>query len=380
MKTLIIYPWMHHSRMVEELARRLSEEGIITDAICINDYELISNSKNIFLPYFCKIGRRLRRYSEKHKREWYSDLFEWHIITLLFRMYDIVDFHAYYNHYYKMINACIKNNIRYDITLWGSDVLRSSKDTFSQMEYGYKNAKHIKGNPNLLERVSIAYNGIYNDKFRETIFGNSNLTNIDSFPLNEFKQEINELIGNINNKIIITVGYNGVPEQQHSLIIDSIKQLPLELKEKIHIVVPMTYSANKGYIDSINTYLCSIGVSYKILTSFLSPKQLALLRQVSNIVINAQTTDAFCGALQEFLYCGNIVMIAEWLNYPLYDRNDVFYIKFSREDLVEKLKQIIENYSFYIKRANDNRMKIYDIVSWNNVISMWSEAYDKHKI
>ena len=204
MKILIIYPWIHHSRMIEELARRLSEEGIITDAICINDYELISNSKNIFLPFFCKIGRKLRKISEKSRNEIYSDWFEWHIITLLFRMYDVVDFHAYYNHYYKMINACIKNNIKYDITLWGSDVLRSSKDTFSQMEYGYKNAKHIKGNPNLLERVSIAYNGIYNDKFRETIFGNSNLTNIDSFPLNEFKQEINELIGNINNKIIIT--------------------------------------------------------------------------------------------------------------------------------------------------------------------------------
>ena len=160
------------------------------------------------------------------------------------------------------------------------------------------------------------------------------------------------------------------------MIIDSIKQLPLKLKDKIHIVVPMTYSANKGYIDSINTYLCSIGVSYKIITSFLSPKQLALLRQLSNIVINAQTTDAFCGALQEFLYCGNIVMIAEWLNYPLYDRNDVFYIKFSRENLTEKLKQIIENYTLFVNQTKDNQTKIYDIVSWNNVIPIWLKAYD----
>ena len=378
MKVLIIYPWIHHSRMIEELTRRLSEKGIITDAICINDYELISNSKNKFLPFYCKIGCKLRKISEKRKNERYSDLFEWHIITSLFRMYDIVDFHAFFNHYYKMINACIKNGVNYDITLWGSDVLRSSKDAFSQMEYGYKFAKHIKGLPNLLERVSIAYNGIYNGKFRETIFGNSNFANIDSYPINEFKQEANELIGNKNNKIIVTIGYNGVPEQQHSLIIDSIKQLPLDLKDKIHIVVPMTYSANKNYTESINSYLSSIGVSYKILTSFLSPKQLALLRQVSNIVINAQTTDAFCGALQEFLYCGNIVMIAEWLNYPLYDRNDVFYIKFSFESLTEKLEQIIENKSIYTNRTNENRMKIYDVVSWNHVIPVWLEAYDEN--
>lgn len=376
MKVLIIYPWIHHSRMIEELTRRLSEKGIITDAICINDYEFICNSKNIFLPFFCKIGRRLKRYSEIYNNERYSDVFEWHIITLLFRMYNVVDFHAYYNHYYKMINACIKNNIRYDITLWGSDVLRSSKDTFLQMEYGYKYASHIKGLPNLLEPVSIAYNRIYNDKFLEVIFGNSNFTNIDFYPINEFKQEANELIGNKNNKIIVTIGYNGVSEQQHSLIIDSIKQLPLDLKDKIHIVVPMTYSANKNYIESINSYLSSNGVSYKILTSFLSPKQLALLRQVSNIVINAQTTDAFCGALQEFLYCGNIVMIAEWLNYPLYDRNDVFYIKFSRENLTEKLEHIIENKSIYTIRAKDNRMKIYNIVSWNSVIPTWIKAYN----
>lgn len=378
MKVLIIYPWIHHSRMIEELTHRLSEKGIIADAICIKDYELICNSKNILLPFFCKIGRKLRILSKKYKNERYSDIFEWHIVTLLFRMYDVVDFHAYYNHYYKMINACIKNNIRYDITLWGSDVLRSSGDIFPQMEYGYKSANHIKGLPNLLERVSIAYNGIYNDKFREVIFGNSNFTNIDSYPINEFKKEINELIGNVKNKIIITIGYNGVPEQQHSLIIDSIMQLSLELKEKIHIVVPMTYSANKNYIESINSYLSSIGVSYKILTTFLSPKQLALLRQVSDIVINAQTTDAFCGALQEFLYCNNIVMIAEWLNYPLYDRNDVFYIKFSRENLTEKLEHIIENKSIYTIRAKNNRMKIYNIVSWNSVIPTWINAYDLH--
>ena len=155
-------------------------------------------------------------------------------------------------------------------------------------------------------------------------------------------------------------------------------QLSLELKDKIHIVVPMTYSANKNYIESINSYLSSIGVSYKILTTFLSPKQLALLRQVSNIVINAQTTDAFCGALQEFLYCGNIVLIAEWLNYPLYDRNDVFYVKFSRENLTVKLEHIIENKYIYTNRAKDNRMKIYNIVSWNSVIPTWINAYDLH--
>ena len=46
MKVLIIYPWIHHSRMIEELTHRLSEKGIIADAICIGYAALHKNDNN----------------------------------------------------------------------------------------------------------------------------------------------------------------------------------------------------------------------------------------------------------------------------------------------------------------------------------------------
>ena len=87
-----------------------------------------------------------------------------------------------------------------------------------------------------------------------------------------------------------------------------------------------------------------------------------------------QTTDAFCGALQDHLYCENVVIIADWLDYPEYDNNNVFYIKTSKEDLYNNILYSIEHYEELKEKTQSNKEKLKKLTSWSNVLPAWIEA------
>ena len=101
---------------------------------------------------------------------------------------------------------------------------------------------------------------------------------------------------------------------------------------------------------------------------------MASLRKQTDIAINTQTTDAFCAALKEHLYCDNIVIIADWLDYPVYDMNQIYYIKSSKENLTDNIKYAIDNYETLKVKAMENRYKLYRCTSWNAVIEGWYEV------
>ena len=55
----------------------------------------------------------------------------------LISVYDLVDFHAYYPYYNNLMRECIRAHIKFDITLWGSDLMRATKERKESQRYGF---------------------------------------------------------------------------------------------------------------------------------------------------------------------------------------------------------------------------------------------------
>lgn len=376
MKVLLVYPWSHHCRMMNKLSDILNENGIDTDVLCLANYEFITKKVTVIsaaillIEWFISKIRPVRFRSRLRKK------YERYLLPLLFKQYDKIDFHAFMDHYLNMMSGCIANGIKFDLCLWGSDVLRATPEDFSRREFGYINCNRIKSIELLQKKVSSVYDERFNAKFSTVYFGNSNYPVIDS--LEDVKCEaIAKQMGIfVPEKITVVCGYNGMVTQQHKLMLDEIDMLSNEYKDKIHIVIPMTYGQDEMYKLEIDSIVRKMNVSYKILDYFLSPEQLAVLRHMSTITLNTQTTDAFCGALQESLYCENIVMIADWLEYPPYDKNDVFYIKTKVEDIHTNLSKVLSDFSTYRKLTEGNHKKLRSISSWEGVSEAWIKAYE----
>ena len=273
------------------------------------------------------------------------------------------------------MSNCVKSHIPYDITLWGSDILRVDNNMLNQMKYGFDHCEYIKGIDKLLDKVSDSYFHAYDNKLLVAYFGDAMcdvIDNIDSSTVNKLNLKLFE---RVKERIIVTCGYNAMPAQQHEMIIEALNQLSSEQKQQIYLVFPMTYEKSEKYLDKINYLLEKTGIDYLILDKFLSEEELATVRLKTGIVVNTQTTDALAAALVQHLYCGNVLIVGEWLEYKPFDSRDIYYIKTNSENLAKTISEVIDDFPKFKTQTSGNHDKLLDIASWNSIIYQWIKAY-----
>jgi hypothetical protein len=359
----------------------LKEKGILIDVLCLSNGILLLQSKidwnKKLLTLFLNTGEsnnntKLIKYWWLIKRFLFSKLVFQKVVT----NYEKVDFHSYTSlEYGWLMNECKYNGIPYDITLWGSDVLRAKNKTFKRRLSYYQSCVYIKGIPTLFDALRKQYGDRLEDKYRENYFGNNEIEVIDSLSNDDYCSLKAKMFPNIGKKKLIVCGYNNQPEQQHFKMLDAISLLDDNIKSKIHIVLPLTYPGKGIYSSHVIEKAKSIGVSFTALTEYLSYEEVAVIRKAADLTINIQTTDAFAASIQGHLYCNNVVILGKWLNYPSYKRDKVFYLETTEEELSSSICNAINNLERYKEMSLGNREKIRNICSWNMCIGGWLKTY-----
>lgn len=361
---------------MQEFSVRLKEYGLYADVICIENfyYERFSSIKwpsisETGFNYLMKLrsgllSRALRKLCVRF------------FTKLLIRKYEVIDFHSYYPSYYNFLMCyCQRKGIKFDITLWGSDLMRADSKRKELMKYGFNHCYRLKLTESLLDLLKASYGDVYTEKSRIVYFGNSDIPVIDGINDAELYNIQLRLYGDVSNKRLVVFGYNGMMSQNHIMLIKSLDSLSDSEKNSIHIVLPMTYGATNDYLNQIKMEMDKSSVSYTILSHFLDPKEVAVVRKSAQIVVNVQTTDALAGSLQDHLYCGNVCIFGEWLNYAPYVNNGIFYIKTSMSKIATHLQEVLHNYHSYQSLCKDNSSKIKRLFSWESIINRQVEVY-----
>ena len=373
-KVLLLYPFANHTQMVEKLSDLLATKGILLDTLCIGGYRLHQHS-NISWPILFRWAVALRKLPLPRIKGILSRLVIKPLLPRVLQKYDLIDFHAYYSSYYPYMRYCQKNNIIYDITLWGSDIMRADEQNIKDMRNGFENSRYIKGTENLLALVSEKYDGDFDCKGKVVYWGNGDYDVIDSIPDYNFAERKKKLLGETGGRLIITCGYNGRPIQQHSYILEAISSLSTDIKNHLFLVFPMTYGASEEYIGKIRNQIVEIGLPYRIFDKYMSAEDVAVLRKATDLVINIQENDAFSGSLQDHLYCGNLLILGEWLRYIPLEHENVFYLRTPKEKLKETLACALVNFEKYTEMTSLNKKKLYNLTSWTAVLNKWAYLY-----
>ena len=137
----------------------------------------------------------------------------------------------------------------------------------------------------------------------------------------------------------------------------------------------MTYGATPEYISKVRQALDAADVHYTIIDNYIPSEEIAAIRLASDVVVNIQQTDAFSGSLQGHLYCGNVLIIGEWLNYVPLDNANVYYIKTTVEDIQKHLASVLTNLPEYKEKCSGNHSKMASLTSWSAVLPHWAEYY-----
>lgn len=356
-------------------ASHLAEKGIFADVINIRQYRFEKFSDVKWPKWFLKIVEYINKSRWHFVVKLLKRLLSYRCLQKLFSLYDIVDFHAYYPFYNKWMKSCIEKNVKFDITLWGSDLMRATDDRKQKQRFGFDHCYRIKLTKNLHDVLKEFYGDIYDDKCRLVYFGNSSLDDIDKLDPETVNEGKMNLYGDIGSKKIVVCGYNGIHYQNHFKMVEALSGLSQEERSAVHVVFPMTYGAGPDYINSVKSELVKTGISYTILDHFLNSAEVAIIRKTSDIVINVQNNDALSASLQSHLYCGNVCIFGEWLNYSPFTDNGIFYIKTCMGGIAEHLKDVLHDMGKYQSLCAGNHDKIKKLFSWEATIEKQVTVY-----
>ena len=366
-KIIILYYPRSQYHLVDTLINRMRKKGIEIDGFCFPLMQFHSGKK---LPVNIKLFGKLH-----HNRLILYILrtfFFTYIIRSVTKDYDIIDIHSFEKWYIPFLNECSKP---YKLTIWGSDFYREKEKYQKKKRPLYKKASIIQVETSTVQKDLIAYEPSLNDKVFACNFGVDILDEIDKYR----DSDDTPLLGS-EGKIVVTCGYNGTLNQQHIRILSSISRLRSDIKEKIHLCIPVTYGLTSTTRNSIINQLQTMDIPYSFLENRLSDDDLAKLRLESDIVINIQTTDSLSASLIQHLYAGSVLLAGDWLPYDIYDNYSLVYYPIKEEELTNKLQDVICNIASYKEQVKFNYLKIRKFATWEAVEAKQADLYYKMHI
>lgn len=370
MKVFITYTTDGQIAIIKGLIESLDKGGIDSIAWNRTTFKYYTNSyksfkKNIF---YIKLYSILPRIIFAILTHFY--IFNLLLVNTLFADSDILNYHFHDNFLDRLLFALRRKNKKVMVSIWGSDLYRISKKTIDRRSQLYElvNLIHVES-PGVKDDFLSTYSTVDKSKVVSCNFGISLFELIDNY-INKKSLISKEILPpEAQGKIIVTCGYNARKGQQHSKIIHMLSSLPVSCRNKLFIVFPLTYTVKgDSYIEKIDSDLSNFNIPYKCFREELNLDELAKIRIVSDIVINIQISDALSSSLVEYFYCGNIMILGDWLPYSFLKFDfGLEFIPISLDNMRDKFIDVLSNYPYYKAKGEANIIKVYDLANWNSV-------------
>lgn len=334
---------------------RLYRNGVV-----IKQYILFDKLKDIKIPKISKYIRRFCYYYCFCKIEKYE-------IIVIFYLSSLFSYQS------KILKAKSKLLI---ILYAGSDFYRATRGK-KEKDKTILNIcdKIVLASDRHKADFNVFYKNIYNHKIVYAGLGLDELDSIDKNIDLYSKKEIKKYFDIPLGSIIVTIGYNGIKEQQHLKIINAIKNN--KYNKDIFYLFPMTYSLQKDYKLELENRLNELGFKYLIIDTYLNNDDIAKIKIISDIVINLQISDAASRSLLEYIYSGNIMLVADWLPYEYWQEMGINYYTINFNNLSSTLEKVIENLRLEKNKCKDHKNIIKNNWSWDVKINEWIKLFEQ---
>lgn len=254
---------------------------------------------------------------------------------------------------------------------WGSDLLRKPRKRIMREKKYLKNADGlIVGANSLKERIEQVYSYEISSKLFFIEFGMGEGDVIEEMKKNYYtKESARDELELPLDKIIITIGYNGSPQQNHILVIQALNELDNVNKNKILLLLPVSYGLDNDYLEQLTDELEEGQWAYRLFTEFMDSQQVIPLRYATDIFIHAQTTDAMSATILEYLYTNTLVFNPRRIRYKELTDRYIEYVEYLEEAELSKLVERAISEEAWLKVHNTE--KLLELPSADDIKKQW---------
>lgn len=218
----------------------------------------------------------------------------------------------------------------------------------------------------------------FKGEYRAGSYGSAPIEALYDLMKFEKKETSKQSLGISVGKLTILIGYSGKRLHQHLPIISALAQHD-ELKNKVHILAPMTRDADTDYIESVKQALDNSGYEFTLLSGrYLSDKEIAQIRNATDIVLQFSLFDGFSRSIIECLCAKSVVIYGNWLGYEQYmGASSYMGVEVSSiEDGITKLAEVINNLDSFSPILEKNHEFGRHHTMWSECIKDWVNVYN----
>lgn len=226
---------------------------------------------------------------------------------------------------------------------------------------------------NTLPRKLPYFSGIYKTAY----LGSAPLEKIYSMMLIENKDLAKKKMSIPVSKMVVLIGYSGKPIHRQIQIIKEMKNYQ-DLRDKVHLLAPMTRGANEDFVLEVENELKDLGFTYTLISGrFLSDEELARIRIATDITLQLSEWDGFSRSIIECLCAKSVLIYGDWLGYEYYMAESGFEgtMATSVNDAISKLEGIVNHIDDYKEITEKNSENGRHQAIWSECIIAWVNAY-----
>lgn len=291
--------------------------------------------------------------------------------------YDVIHVMQMTRDGYRSVSFANRNNARYIITYFGSDLLREENDFLLDQRQALDKTAFITVPSVIMEtRFHQVFGSEYDGKLRRIVLETDILKRMSDVCKAEGNRVIansKEYYGLNESDVTIAIGYNAFPAQNHIPVIRALSASDLKNNRNIVLLLQLTYGApSPDYTAEVENALRQSGFRYKIFTDFMDPYDSLRFRYAADIMIHSQRTDAFSASVREHLAADTLVINFSGINYEEYKKASVFYEEF---DSIDEIPAIIQRHIAEGKIRPENYSKMMSLFPFEKYVEGWRDIY-----
>ena len=198
-RVLLLYYYYHHHQMVERMATSMKEYGVLVDVLCMDHLHLVKNSDVQYGWCTQRVLSFFKGSSKNLVTRIFRRLFAFSMLKSIIKHYDLIDFHVFSLDYLPYMTFCKEKGITFDITLWGSDIMRANDDALVKKRWGFEQCRYIKCAETLHQILDEKYKSVFVNKVKSVYWGNPDYEYIDALPESDVKAYRDEPMNSYTN-------------------------------------------------------------------------------------------------------------------------------------------------------------------------------------
>lgn len=267
-------------------------------------------------------------------------------------------------------------------TFWGGEL--------EQQRFLRSHALYMRYLHRFMRSVDVVVNSeAFHEKFRAALpefRGMYRIGHLGSAPM----EELYRLMGTADRaemrrqwqipegRFSVLIGYSGKELHQHLQVIEAFSRFREKGAGLLHLLAPMTRSADPSYVAEVERALADSGYSHTLVKDrFLTDAEMASLRMVTDVTFQASRFDGFSRSIVECLCAGSLLVYGDWLPYADYLEQDGFFA-LPMENMQEGVRHTLNavaHWDGFAERLAANTERGRDRYLWSTCIRDWVDAY-----